>query len=114
MAQRYKRSPSDDPEPGHRSRKLETKGGKVTSQVPKLRCFRFGRAIIVRYRRRERPWKKPLVDMCLAGVRVRWMVDIILSLEGNYPQVPRCLSTLELLDIVTIHCRSMRAAFRLL
>ena len=53
-AQRYERSPDrKDTRAGSYERGLETKAGKVTLKVPKLRSLPFETAIIERYRRRE-------------------------------------------------------------
>jgi transposase-like protein len=52
-AKRYERSPDRrDTRAGHYKRKLGTKAGEVTLQVPKLRSLPFEIAIIERYRRR--------------------------------------------------------------
>src|ERR1700748_3071362 len=54
QATRYERSPDRiDPRAGHYQRKLQTKAGMVTLNVPKLRRIPFETAIIERYRRRE-------------------------------------------------------------
>src|ERR1017187_8944051 len=53
-AHRYERSAERvDTRAGHYERKLETKAGAVTVQMPKLRRLPFETAIIKRYRRRE-------------------------------------------------------------
>lgn len=53
-AERYQRTESrKDTRAGTYERKLQTKAGKVTLQVPKLRQTTFETAIIERYRRRE-------------------------------------------------------------
>ena len=52
QAQRYERSPDRaDTRAGHYDRKLHTKAGDVTLEVPKLRTLPFETAIIERYRR---------------------------------------------------------------
>ncbi|HVU89654.1 MAG TPA: transposase [Pirellulales bacterium] len=54
-AKRYARSPERlDTRAGHYDRKLHTKAGEVTLQVPRLRNLPFETEIIERYRRRER------------------------------------------------------------
>ena len=59
-AKRYARSPERlDTRAGHYDRKLHTKAGEVTLQVPRLRNLPFETEIIERYRRREAAWKKP-------------------------------------------------------
>ena len=51
-AQRYERTAERvDTRAGHYERRLETKAGEVTLQVPKLRKLPFETAIIERYRR---------------------------------------------------------------
>lgn len=53
-ADRYERSDSRrDYRSGHYERKLDTKAGRVSLKVPKLRNVPFETAIIERYRRRE-------------------------------------------------------------
>ena len=53
-AQRYERSSERaSTRAGHYQRKLHTKAGEVTLNVPKLRSVPFETAIIERYRRRE-------------------------------------------------------------
>ena len=53
-ATRYERTDSRrDMRAGHYKRKLYTKAGEVTLNVPKLRPQKFETAIIERYRRRE-------------------------------------------------------------
>jgi transposase-like protein len=52
-------------------RSLETKAGKVTLKVPKLRRQTFETAIIERYQRRETSVEEALIEMYLAGVSVR-------------------------------------------
>jgi len=83
-AQRYQRSPDRvDTRAGHYSRKLHTKAGEVTLQVPKLRSLPFETAIIERYRRRETSVEEALVEMYLAGVSTRRVEDITEALWGT-------------------------------
>jgi transposase-like protein len=83
-AQRYQRSADRvDTRAGHYERKLETKSGSVTLQVPKLRSLPFETAIIERYRRREASVEESLVEMYLAGVSVRRVEDITEALWGT-------------------------------
>jgi putative transposase len=83
-AQRYQRSADRvDTRAGHYERKLETKSGSVTLQVPKLRSVPFETAIIERYRRREASVEESLVEMYLAGVSVRRVEDITEALWGT-------------------------------
>jgi putative transposase len=83
-AQRYERSPArTDTRAGHYARKLQTKAGEVTVQVPKLRRLPFETAIIERYRRREASVEEALVEMYLAGVSVRRVEDITEALWGS-------------------------------
>jgi putative transposase len=83
-AQRYQRSPDRvDSRAGHYSRKLHTKAGEVTLQVPKLRNLPFETAIIERYRRRETSVEEALVEMYLAGVSTRRVEDITEALWGT-------------------------------
>jgi putative transposase len=72
-----------DTRAGHYERKLETKSGSVTLQVPKLRSVPFETAIIERYRRREASVEESLVEMYLAGVSVRRVEDITEALWGT-------------------------------
>jgi putative transposase len=82
-AQRYQRSPDRvDTRAGHYTRKLHTKAGEVTLQVPKLRSLPFETAIIERYRRRETSVEEALVQMYLAGVSTRRVEDITEALWG--------------------------------
>jgi putative transposase len=83
-AQRYERSPERvDTRAGHYDRKLQTKAGEVTLQVPKLRSLPFETAIIERYKRREASVEEALVEMYLAGVSVRRVEDITEALWGT-------------------------------
>jgi transposase-like protein len=71
-AKRYERSPDRaDTRAGHYERRLHTKAGPVTLQVPKLRTLPFETEIIERYRRRESSVEEALMEMYLAGVSVR-------------------------------------------
>jgi transposase-like protein len=63
-AQRYERSPErTDTRAGHYTRKLGTKAGEVSLQVPKLHRLPFETAIIERYRRRDASVEEALVEM---------------------------------------------------
>jgi transposase-like protein len=83
-AKRYARSPERlDTRAGHYDRKLHTKAGEVTLQVPRLRNLPFETEIIERYRRRESSVEEALVEMYLAGVSVRRVEDITEALWGT-------------------------------
>ena len=83
-AKRYERNAERvDTRAGSYSRGLETKAGKVTLKVPKLRKLTFETAIIERYRRRESSVEEALVQMYLAGVSVRRVEDITEVLWGS-------------------------------
>ena len=83
-ARRYERKPERvDTRAGSYERSLETKAGKVTLRVPKLRRIPFETAIIERYRRRESSVEEALVEMYLAGVSVRRVEDITEALWGT-------------------------------
>ena len=83
-AARYERtSARTDTRAGHYQRKLHTKAGEVTLQVPKLRQQKFETAIIERYRRRESSVEEALIEMYLAGVSVRRVEDITQALWGT-------------------------------
>jgi putative transposase len=83
-AGRYERSEArQDYRSGHYQRKLETKAGSVTLNVPKLRSSQFETAIIERYRRRESSVEEALIEMYLAGVSVRRVEDITEALWGS-------------------------------
>ena len=83
-AKRYERSPERlDTRAGHYERKLQTKAGEVTLQVPRLRNLPFETQIIERYRRRESSVEEALVEMYLAGVSVRRVEDITEALWGT-------------------------------
>ena len=82
-ATRYQRSPERvDTRAGHYQRKLHTKAGEVTLNMPKLRTQTFETAIIERYRRREASVEESLIEMYLAGVSVRRVEDITEALWG--------------------------------
>jgi transposase-like protein len=83
-AKRYERS-SDraDTRAGHYDRKLQTKAGEVTLQVPRLRNLPFETQIIERYKRRESSVEEALIEMYLAGVSVRRVEDITEALWGT-------------------------------
>ena len=83
-AGRYQRSEDRvDTRAGHYERKLDTKAGRVTLQMPKLRHLAFETAIIERYKRRESSVEEALVEMYLAGVSVRRIEDITEALWGT-------------------------------
>lgn len=83
-AKRYERTAERaDTRAGSYERSLETKAGKVTLRVPKLRKLPFETAIIERYRRRESSVEEALVEMYLAGVSVRRVEDITEALWGS-------------------------------
>jgi len=83
-AGRYERSEGrKDTRAGHYRRSLETKAGKVSLKVPKLRRQTFETAIIERYRRRESSVEEALIEMYLAGVSVRRVEDITEALWGT-------------------------------
>lgn len=84
QAKRYERSPDRmDTRAGRYERKLHTKAGEVTLQVPKLRRLPFETQIIERYRRRESSVEEALIEMYLAGVSVRRVEDITEVLWGT-------------------------------
>jgi len=83
-AEKYQRSDArSDTRAGHYRRKLHTKAGEVTLQVPKLRQQTFETAIIERYRRREASVEEALIEMYLAGVSVRRVENITETLWGT-------------------------------
>ncbi len=83
-AEKYQRSDArTDTRAGHYQRKLHTKAGEVTLQVPKLRRQTFETAIIERYRRREASVGEALIEMYLAGVSVRRVENITEALWGT-------------------------------
>jgi putative transposase len=83
-AKRYERSPDRlDTRAGHYTRKLQTKAGEVSLNVPKLRNLPCETAIIERYRRRETSVEEALVEMYLAGVSTRRVEDITEALWGT-------------------------------
>jgi putative transposase len=83
-AKKYERTEERrDTRAGHYRRSLETKAGKVTLKVPKLRSLPFETAIIERYRRREASVEEALIEMYLAGVSVRRVEDITEALWGT-------------------------------
>jgi putative transposase len=83
-AKKYERTEERrDTRAGHYQRSLETKAGKVTLNVPKLRTLPFETAIIERYRRREASVEEALIEMYLAGVSVRRVEDITEALWGT-------------------------------
>lgn len=83
-AEKYQRTEArTDTRAGHYQRKLHTKAGEVSLQVPKLRKQTFETAIIERYRRREASVEEALIEMYLAGVSVRRVEDITEALWGT-------------------------------
>jgi len=83
-AARYERTDArKDTRAGHYQRKLHTKAGEVTLNVPKLRQHKFETAIIERYKRRESSVEEALIEMYLAGVSVRRVEDITQALWGT-------------------------------
>jgi putative transposase len=83
-AKRYEHSEArKDTRAGHYQRKLHTKAGEVTLNVPKLRQLKFETAIIERYKRRESSVEEALIEMYLAGVSVRRVEDITEALWGT-------------------------------
>jgi len=83
-AERYERAPDRvDTRAGSYERKLQTKAGEVTLQVPRLRSLPFETQIIERYRRRESSVEEALMEMYLAGVSVRRVEDITEALWGT-------------------------------
>ena len=83
-AGRYERNAErSDTRAGTYSRKLHTRAGEVTLNVPKLRQQTFETAIIERYRRREASVEEALMEMYLAGVSVRRVEDITEALWGT-------------------------------
>jgi putative transposase len=83
-AGRYERTEGrQDTRAGHYERNLETKEGKVSLKVPKLRRQTFETAIIERYQRRESSVEEALIEMYLAGVSVRRVEDITEALWGT-------------------------------
>ena len=83
-AERYEHTEArTDTRAGHYERKLLTRSGEVTLQVPKLRKMTFETAIIERYRRRECSVEEALIEMYLAGVSVRRVEDITEALWGT-------------------------------
>jgi transposase-like protein len=83
-AARYERTEArQDTRAEHYKRKLHTKAGEVTLNVPKLRQQKFETAIIERYRRRESSVEEAMIEMYLAGVSVRRVEDITQALWGT-------------------------------
>ncbi|WP_090880267.1 IS256 family transposase [Bauldia litoralis] len=83
-AGRYERTEGrQDTRAGHYERNLETKAGKVSLKVPKLRRQTFETAIIERYQRRESSVEEALIEMYFAGVSVRRVEDITEALWGT-------------------------------
>jgi putative transposase len=83
-ADKYQRSEArQDTRAGFYQRKLHTKAGEVTLNMPKLRRQTFETAIIERYRRREASVEEALIEMYLAGVSVRRVEDITEALWGT-------------------------------
>lgn len=101
-ARRYERSPDrQDTRAGQYQRKLQTKAGEVTLNVPKLRTLPFETEIIKRYQRRESSVEEALMEMYLAGVSVRRVEDITEALWGTRVS-PSAVSDLNQKIYVTI------------
>ena len=104
-AERYERTPDRvDTRAGTYERKLQTKAGEVTLQVPRLRSLPFETQIIERYRRRESSVEEALMEMYLAGVSVRRVEDITEALWGTRVSP----STVSELNQQTVRARSRR------
>jgi transposase-like protein len=83
-AKRYEHTDArKDSRAGHYQRSLDTKAGRVTLKVPKLRQSKFETAIIERYQRRECSVEEALIEMYLAGVSVRRIEDVTEALWGT-------------------------------
>ncbi len=83
-AKRYERTPERvDTRAGHYERKLLTKAGEVSLEVPRLRHLPFETEIIKRYQRRESSVEEAMIEMYLAGVSVRRVEDITEALWGT-------------------------------
>ena len=83
-AEKYQRTEArKDTRAGKYQRKLHTRVGEITLNVPKLRRQTFETAIISRYRRRETSVEEALIEMYLAGVSVRRVEDITEALWGT-------------------------------
>ena len=83
-AKRYERSPDRvDTRSGRYTRKLHTKAGAVTLQVPRLRSLPFETQIKERYKRRESSVEEALVEMYLTGISVRRVEGHHGSLVGD-------------------------------
>ena len=82
-AEKYERSSErKDSRAGYYQRGLETKAGKVTLKVPKLRKNTFETAIIERYKRRESSVEEALMEMYLAGVNEEGYRKVLGIAEG--------------------------------
>ncbi len=83
-AEKYERTEArKDTRAGHYQRRLHTRAGEVSLNMPKLRKQTFETAIIERYRRRESSVEEALIEMYLAGVSVRRVEDITEALWGT-------------------------------
>jgi putative transposase len=83
-ARRYEHTDArKDTRAGYYDRKLDTKAGRVSLKVPKLRQSKFETAIIERYQRRECSVEEALIEMYLAGVSVRRIEDVTEALWGT-------------------------------
>jgi len=83
-AKKHQHSPDrQDTRAGHYQRKLQTKAGEITRNMPKLRSLPFETQIIERYKRRESSVEEALVEMYLVGVSVRRVEDITEALWGT-------------------------------
>ena len=83
-AKRYEHSADRvDTRAGSYDRSLETKAGKVSQKVPRLRSLPFETQIIERYKRREPSVEEALMEMYLAGVPVRRVENTTEALWGT-------------------------------
>jgi putative transposase len=83
-AKRYEHSADRvDTRAGSYDRSLETKAGKVSQKVPRLRSLPFETQTIERYKRREPSVEEALMEMYLAGVPVRRVENTTEALWGT-------------------------------
>jgi transposase-like protein len=83
-AKKHQRSPErQDTRAGHYQRKLQTKAGAVTLNMPKRRPLPFETQIIERCKHRESSVEEALVEMYLAGVSLRRVEDTTEALWGT-------------------------------
>ena len=72
---------------GHYDRSLTAKAGRLALKVPKLKGAVFESAVIERYRRREESVEEALIDMYLAGVSTRVLLQCLFDRFGSvFPQ----------------------------